>query len=113
MNADKEKTLIELSRRNPFWICLIVFTLLAADHGFGLVNRIQQRQQLEHTQLVQTQNMDALNQARQLEARLEGLSLELLQIAATNSTAKQIVQEFNIQWNPRPAAAAASNNEKR
>ena len=54
---------------------------------------------------MQAQNAGALAQVRQLEGRLESLSLDLLQISKTNATAKQIVQEFNIQWTPGPAAA--------
>jgi hypothetical protein len=54
--------------------------------------------------LMQAQNVGSLAQARQLEARLEAFSLDLLQVAKTNAAAKQIVQDFNIQWNPSPAA---------
>jgi hypothetical protein len=39
-----------------------------------------------------------------LEARLEAFSLELLQIAKTNTAARSIVEQFNIQWNPGPSA---------
>ena len=108
MNPDKEKRLAELSRRNPFWVCFTVFLLLAGDYGFRLMNLLAQREQLNQTLLMQAQNLGALAQARQLEARLEGLSLELLQVARTNATAKQIVQEFNIQWTPTPAAPVAA-----
>ena len=40
-----------------------------------------------------------------MEARLEAFSLELLQVAKTNTVAKQIIQDFNIQWNPNPAVS--------
>ena len=106
MNPDKEKRLAEVSRRNPFWICFTVFLLLAGDYGFRLANLLTQRDQLSQAQLMQAQNAGALAQVRQLEGRLESLSLDLLQIAKTNAAAKQIVQEFNIQWNPGPAASA-------
>ena len=104
MNPDKERTLLELSGRNPFWVCFILFLLLAGDYGFRLVNLLNQREQLHQTMLLQAQNLGSLAQARQLEGRLEALSLELLQVARTNAAAKQIVQEFNIQWTPGPAA---------
>ena len=106
MNAENERELTQLVRRNPFWICLAIFAVLSCDYGFRLGNLFQQRQQLSETQLVQAQNMGALAQAQQLERRLEGLSLELLQVARTNATANQIVRDFNIQWNPGPAPAA-------
>jgi hypothetical protein len=105
MNADRQRTLAEASRRNPFWVCFVVFLLLACDYGYRLVNLWDQRAQLNQAVVVQAQNAGALRQAQQLEARLEGFSLELLQIAKTNAVAKQIVQDFNIQWNPGPAAA--------
>jgi len=105
MNAEKQKTLTESPRRNPFWACFVVFSLLAGDYGYRLVNLVDQREQLNQAVLMQAQNAGALAQARQLEARLESLSLELLQVAKTNAAAKQIVQDFNIQWNPGPAVS--------
>jgi hypothetical protein len=107
MNPDKERQLLELTRRSPFWVCFIVFVLLAGDYGFRLVNLLAQRDQLNQAVLAQAQNLGALAQARQLESRLEALSLDLLQVAKTNAAAKQIVQDFNIQWTPAPAAPAA------
>ena len=92
MNTEKEKTLREAAQRNPFWVCFIVFLLQAGDYGYRMANLLQQRTQLA--------------QARQLEARLEALSLELLQVAKTNAAAKQIVQDFNIQWTPGQAASS-------
>jgi len=104
MNAEKEKAILETARRNPFWVCVFVFLLLACDHGFGLANLVQQRQRLNQAELYQTQNFNTLTQAKQLEARLEALSFELIQIAKTNTAAQQIIQDFNIQWHPNPAA---------
>ena len=112
MNTEKEKTLLELARRNPFWICLAVFLALACDQGFRLAGQKEQRDQLTQAQLMQAQNLSALIEAQQLETRLQSLSLELLQVAKTNVLAKQIVQDFNIQWNPGPAAPAAANAAK-
>ncbi len=109
MSHEKERALSELNRRTPFWACFAVFSLLACNHGFGLVNLIQQHQQLERTRLQQAQNGNMLAQAAQLETRLQALSLELLQVASSNAIAKQIVQEFNIQWHPGPATAPATN----
>lgn len=104
MNPDRDNRVAELSRRNPFWVCFTVFLLLAGDYGFRFVGLLDQRQQLTRASLLQAQNAGALAQAQQMEARLEALSLELLQIARTNAAARSIVEEFNIQWNPRPAA---------
>jgi len=104
MNPDKERSRREAPQRNPFWVCLIVFLLLACDYGFRLASLLEQRAQLNQVLVLQAQNMGALAQSRQVESRLESLSLDLLQVARTNATAKQIVQDFNIQWNPGPAA---------
>lgn len=114
MNAEIQKTLTDLSRRSPFWICFAVFLLLACDYGFRLAGLWNQRAQLNKALLTQVQNAGALTQAQQMERRLEALSLELLQVAKTNAAAKQIVQDFNIQWTPSPAApvpAPATTNQ--
>ena len=104
MNTDKERAWFEIARRNPFWVCLLVFLLLACDYGYRLANLIEQGQELDRARLMQAQNSPRLAQARQMETRLEALSLELLQIAKTNTVARQIVQDFNIQWSPGPTA---------
>jgi hypothetical protein len=104
MNAEKGRAMKEPEQHSPFWICFIVFLLLASDYGFRLHNLLQQRTQLDRARIMQAQNAGALEQARQLEARLEALSLDLMQVAKTNATAKKIVQDFNIQWTPAPAA---------
>jgi hypothetical protein len=106
MIHDKDKRLQEISRYSPFWVCFIVFLLLAGDYAFRLVGMLNQREQLNQAALMQLQNLGTLSQARQLETRLEGFSMDLIQLAKTNAAAKQIVQEFNIQWTPGPAAAA-------
>ena len=102
MNANKEKAVRELAQRNPFWVCFVVFLLLAGDYGFRFSNLLQQRTQLEQTRTLQEQNAGTLAQARQLEARLEALSLELLELAKTNAAASKIVEDFNIRWTPGP-----------
>ena len=104
MNADKQKALGDLSRRSPFWVCFIVFLLLTCDYGFRLVNLVNQRQQLSQMLLTQVRNEGALAQAQQLEKRLEALSLDLLQVSQTNAAARQVIQEFNIQWTPGPTS---------
>ncbi|HVM48625.1 MAG TPA: hypothetical protein VMU04_11395 [Candidatus Acidoferrum sp.] len=106
MNPDRDKA-PKPPPPNPFGVCFLVFLLLACDYGFRLYNLAVQHKQLDQAQLMQTQNVGALSQARQLEARIEALSLDLLQVAKTNDAAKKIVQEFNIQWNPGPGTPAA------
>jgi hypothetical protein len=107
MNADKQKAMAESSRRSPFWVCFVVFALLACDYGYRVVNVLDQREQLNQAALAQAQHAGDLAEARKLEARIEAFSLELLQVAKTNAVARQITQDFNIQWNPAPAAPVA------
>jgi len=112
VNTDRDRTLMELTRRNPFWVCLLVFALLAADDGFRLANALEQRRQLGQAQLVQAQNVgrmtETLANPPQIEAKLQALSLDLIQVASTNLMARQIVREFNIQWNPGSESLLAS-----
>ena len=104
MNQDRDRALLELTQRSPFWVCLLVFALLAADTGFRLANSVAQRKQLDEAQLMQAQNVGRMSttlaQLPQVEAKLQALSLDLFQAAKTNATAAQIVREFNIQWTP-------------
>ena len=106
MKSDKDAPLRDPAHRSPFWICLNVFLLLAVDYGFRMSNLLGQRSQLDRARLMQAQNAGALAQARQLEARLEAFSLDLLEVAKTNAGAKRVVQDFNIHWTPGPAATA-------
>lgn len=103
-------------RYSPFWACLLVFALVAADAAFRLVNSARQRKQLDALMLQQQQEIGRLRplleQLNHVEGRLQGLSVELLHMAQTNATAAQIVREFRIQWTPapggQPAAAVAA-----
>src|SRR5437588_3932319 len=100
MTAERENMFFALARRNPFWICLVVFLALATDQVFRLLTQMAQRDQLNQARRMQEQNFNVLVEAQQLETRLQSLSLDLLQVAKSNAVAKQIVQDFNIQWNP-------------
>ena len=95
---------------SPFGVCLMVFVMLGVDSGFRLAKVFAQRRQIGQAQVVQAQNVGRLSrtvsQQPQVEARLQALSIDLVQIAKTNTTARQIVQEFNIQWTPGPTPAA-------
>jgi len=111
VNPDRERALLELTRRNPFWPCVVVFGLLAVDSGFRLANSVQQRNQLDEAERVQLQNLGQMRQTLvqlpQIEERLKALSLDLMQVATTNAAADQIVREFNIQWTPGPEGFAS------
>ena len=105
MSVEARKTVSEPSRFNAFWPCLGVFLLLGCEHGMGLKNLLAQHEQLRQTRTLQDQNLETLYRARELEAKVQDLSLDLLAVANTNAAAKQIVQDFGIKWNPGPAAA--------
>jgi hypothetical protein len=92
--------------QNPFLVCLVVFLALAVDNGVRLSKLLEQRRQIDAQQLNLDQNAaqfaPTLSQEPQLEAKLQAFSAELLLVASTNDAAKQIVQEFSIQWTPGP-----------
>jgi len=117
MNQEPEQNHTAFVRRNPFWVCLLVFLVLGVDNGFRLVRVVEQRQQLDMLQHKQAQIVaqieTALSQQPQLEARLQALSLDLLQLGKTNAAAQQIVQEFKIQWTPGSTAAPAPPDANR
>jgi uncharacterized protein HemX len=92
--------------QNVFWVLLALCVVLGLDGAFRLSDLLRQREQLDQARLVQAQTASRLAQNQQAQARLEPISFELLQIATTNETAKKIVQEFNMQWNPSPSAQA-------
>lgn len=99
-----QKNVIEPRRFSPFWVCLLVFLALGVESGIRFAGLVSQRQQLRDAQFAQPQNISKLAQLsqerEQQEAVLQSLSLDLLQVAQTNTIARQIVQEFNIQWTP-------------
>lgn len=93
-----------------FWALCFVIVALAIDYGTRVVALWQQRQELIQIEKNQAKNIAQLAQAPELEAKLRNLSIELVQLAATNATAKQIVKDFNIQWNPvAPSSATAGS----
>ena len=90
--------------RNPFWACLLVFAALGLNAGMQLDELLAQRGNMARAHASQDQeivkNMDALKQQPQVEARLQALTVDLIQVAHTNSRAAQIVQEFGVSWAP-------------
>ncbi|MSU59962.1 MAG: hypothetical protein EXS35_17635 [Pedosphaera sp.] len=115
MSHDRERTLQEEARRNPFWVCVLVFGVLALDAGLRLSRLWQQRDQMAQAQLTQAANIGrlepVLSQLPTIEAKLQAVAVDLDRIARTNTTAAQIVNEFNIQWTPgKDAAATAGTN---
>jgi hypothetical protein len=110
MNHDRDRALLEATRRNSFWVCLVVFAVLATDGGFRLVKLLNQRKQIDQMQLSQAANIgrmsSMLSQMPQIEAKLQAISIDLIQVARTNATAAQIVRDFNIQWNPGAETAS-------
>ena len=111
MNQETEQVRGELFRRNPFWVCVMVFLVLGVDNSFRLARVVQQRQQLEELQLNQARIVaqigPALSKQPQMETSLQEVSMDLLQLGKTNAVAQQLVQEFKIQWTPGPATAPA------
>jgi hypothetical protein len=110
VNQDDERTSLAASRRNPFWVCLVVFLALAVDGGFRLTRVLEQRRQLDQLKLNQAANIGRLSpvlaQAQQIETKLQAISVDLIRVARTNGLAAQLVREFNIQYTPGAETAA-------
>jgi hypothetical protein len=107
MNTPKEKALLARQHHNPFWVCLAVFLALGADTGFRLDEQLKARREMRQMQSGLAENAARLPEARRIEATLQLLSVDLVQLARTNAAAADIVREFNIQWSPGPAAPSA------
>lgn len=109
MSAERDKARGDAMRRSPFWACAVVFTVIAVDSALRLASFIGQRRQLTEARASQEETIgqmsQVLAQSPEVEARLRPFTLELLQMARTNAAARQIVQEFNIQWTPGSDAA--------
>jgi len=73
-----------------------------------LMRMLDVHKQLEQTTLLQAQNQGAIYQTKQIESRLEGLSVELIHMGYTNATVQKIVEDFHIQWTPSAATAGAT-----
>ena len=110
VHQERERAALEATRRSPFWVCLLVFLALAIEGGARLARQIEQRQQLGQMQLNQAATVGRLSavlaQAPQTEAKLQSISMDLIQVARTNALAAQRVREFNISWTPPSGSAA-------
>ncbi len=92
---------------NLFWVLLVLILALCVDYGIRLNFVWQQHGQLSRASANQTQSIANLGQVPEFESKIRTLSFNLVQSAKTNSAAKQIVQEFGIQWTP-PATNSAT-----
>lgn len=110
VHQERERAALEATRRNPFWVFLLVFLALAIEGGARLARQIEQRQQLGQMELNQAATVGRLSavlaQAPQTEAKLQSISMDLIQVARTNALAAQLVREFNISWTPPSSSAA-------
>lgn len=108
-----DATLREEVHRNPFWVCLLVFGVLAVDGGLRFSQLMAQRGRMSEAEQNQaatiSQMSQELSQLPTVESKLQALSMDLLQVATTNAAAAQIVQEFNVQWTPGATTTSATN----
>ena len=80
--------------RSPFWGLAIVFVSLIVGYSIQLQGLWIQCQQSERTDAALAQ---LLPQAKAVGAKLQRVGEELIQMSATSTPARQIVEEFNIQ----------------
>ena len=85
-------------RYSPFWPITIVFVALMIGYSIQLGGLFNQRQQIQKTEISLT---GLLPQAQAVNATLQKVSQELIELSATSVPAKQIVNDFNIRINPR------------
>jgi len=105
LSSTPTKLAIGTPEQNFFWVVLVLLIVFGLDAAFRLSDLWEQRNQLDRARLAQAQNLGSLVDGQQAQARLQMLSLDLLQMATTNETAKKIVQEFNIKFSPTPVAS--------
>lgn len=98
MNSSTHPT--EPNKPNPFWVLLAILALIGVDHTLRLGIMLKRRGQLNQAQAIQVENSSRVVLAQQFTERFQPLMLELIQIAATNASAKAIVDEFQIQYFP-------------
>lgn len=88
---------------SAFWPLTILFVTLIALQVTSLNQAAEQRTQIE-------QNIKTLSekdtQITQIDTVLGSVSRDLLQLAAANPVAKQLVAEFQIRQNETPTAPA-------
>ena len=91
---------------SPFWVCLFVFLAIGVDSGLRFSALAKQRGQLSTAEADKEKNSKRLDQViaqgQQIEQRLQALAIDLRLMGETNGLARQIVQEFQIQWAPQP-----------
>ena len=110
-HQERERAVLDATQRSPFWVCLVVFLAFVVDGGARFWRQIEQRQQLGRMQLNQAATVGRLSavlaQAPQTEAKLQSISVDLIQVARTNALAAQLVREFNISWTPSATGGVA------
>lgn len=108
MSTEKEKALQARLHRSPFWVCLAVFLALTVDAGLRISEQWEARRQIRVMHHGQEGSSARLAESRRIEAALQRLSVDLVQIGRTNAAAADIVSEFNIQWSGAPASPTAT-----
>lgn len=93
----------------PFALLALSFAILLI---FQVVNlRKQEKSMIEGKQQLTSlisQREALVKQSGDLQAKLQALAVDLLELAKNNEKAKAIVQKYNIQQQANPAAPAAA-----
>lgn len=97
----------------PFVGLLAILIALSTANILQTLNLIQQRANLQDISgRADTMVPEAKVLQSQIEPRLELFSRDLVQMASTNESARQLVQQFGITWTPTSSSdtnrAAAS-----
>ncbi|MBM3821634.1 MAG: hypothetical protein FJ404_01890 [Verrucomicrobia bacterium] len=93
----------------PFLGLMAVLISLLVANVLQTLNLIGQRGEMLQAQKRQVAMLpEARLLQSQIEPRLELFSRDLVQMSATNDTARQLVNHFGITWTPNPAAAGTN-----
>ena len=89
---------------SSFWAVGLVFVVLSVIYTINIVNLYGRREKLEN---LMAEYKRYVPRAKIIDATLNGLSGDIIDMAATHPTAKQIVNDFKIQRINPPADKAS------
>lgn len=79
---------------SPFWSCFLVFIAICIANIFQFMMLIEQNKALK---TAQQNTLATTERVLAAQSRIEQLAKDLLELAKTNSNAKKVAEEFNIQ----------------
>jgi hypothetical protein len=97
---------VEQPLRSPFWPIFLLALAFSVFAGWQLVAGL--RQYVYGIRLDERQTAVA-EQARQTEAQLQSLMMDVLKLAETDADASNIVKKYNVKFNPAREEGASTD----